>query len=216
MFAVFGEILFEVLSSPSGFESSRSWDYAEHRVVEDRPKLQWLAKALESLEIDFHFHASFTDPSAQLDALTAAAEDHNARPLVFGNGVHRGYFIVLAIRTTSSQMSADGRLIAITMRVSLKEWAFEAEISSTTTPLASFPLIGIVAAPPGTKTSSITNAGAGGLGAALSTPASNYLPPSIASPGVSPLLNIPGIASVPTIHLNVGDVAPSVIVRAPR
>ena len=216
MFAVFGEILFEVLSSPSGFESSRSWDYAEHRVVKDRPKLQWIANALESLELDFHFHASFTDPSAQLDALTAAADDHNARPLVFGNGVHRGYFIVLAIRTTSRQMGADGRLIAITVRVSLKEWAFESEISSTTTPVALFPLIGIVAAPPGTKTSSIANAGASGLGAALSTPATNYVPPSIASPGVSPLLKVPGTAGVPTIHLTAGDVAPSAIVRAPH
>jgi phage protein U len=108
MFAVFGEILFEVLSSPSGFESSRSWDYAEHRVVKDRPKLQWIANALESLELDFHFHASFTDPSAQLDALTAAADDHNERPLVFGNGVHRGYFIVLAMRSTSGRWARTG------------------------------------------------------------------------------------------------------------
>jgi hypothetical protein len=65
--------------------------------------------------------------------------------------VHRGYFIVLAIRTTSRQMGADGRLIAITVRVSLKEWAFESEISSTATPVALFPLIGIVAAPPGSR-----------------------------------------------------------------
>jgi phage protein U len=215
MFAVFGEILFEILNSPSGFESSRSWDYAEQRVVEDRPKLQWIANALELLEIDFHFHASFTNPSAQLNALIAAGDDHNARPLVFGNGVHRGYFIVMAIRTLSSQMSADGSLIAITMRVSLKEWAFESEVNPSTNPVASFPLIGMVAALPG-ATSSIANVNAAGLGAALGTPATNYVPPSIASPGVSPLLNIPGIAGVPTIHLTVGDVAPDVIVRAPR
>jgi phage protein U len=216
MFAVFGEVLFQVLSSPRGFESARSWDYAEHRVVEDRPKLQWIANALETLELDFHFHASFTDPTAQLEALTAAADDHNARPLVFGNGVHRGYFIVLAIRTTSTQMSSDGRLIALTIQVSLKEWAFESQISSVANPIASFPLLGMVAAPPGAETSSITNAGASGLGAALSTPVTNYIPPAIASPGVSPLLQLPVRPGVPTIHLTVGDVAPSLIVRAPR
>ena len=216
MFAVFGEILFQVLNSPNRFESARSWDYAEHRVVEDRPKLQWIANALETLELDFHFHASFTDPTAQLEALTAAADDHNARPLVFGNGVHRGYFIVLGIRATSTQMTSDGRLIALTTRVSLKEWAFEAEINSAANPIATFPLLGMVAAPPGVDTSSIANAGARGLGAAFSTPVINYRPPQIASPGVSPLLKLPSIPGVPSIHLTVGDVAPSRIVRAPR
>ena len=216
MFAVFGEILFEVLDSPSGFDSSRSWEYAEQPVVEDRPKLQWIANALELLEVDFSFHASFTNPSAQLNALTVAADDHNARALVFGNGVHRGYFVVTAIRTMSSQMSADGSLIAITMRVSLKEWSFASEISSSTTPTAPFPLIGMVPALPGASTGFIANANAGGLGAVFSSPAINYLPPSIASPGVSPLLNVPGTAGVPTLHLMVGDVAPSVIVRAAR
>lgn len=216
MFAVFGDMLFELLNSPSGFESSRSWVYAEQQVVEDRPRLQWIANALELLELDFHFHASFTDPSVQLNALTAAGDDHNARPLVFGNGVHRGYFTVIALRTTSSQMSADGSLIAITLRVSLKEWAFESKVNSATTPIASFPLIAVVSALPGITTSSIANVSPAGSSATFSTTEIKYVPPSLASPGVSPLLNIPNISGVPTIHLTPEDVAPNVIVRAPR
>jgi phage protein U len=216
MFAIFGEIVFEVLTSPNGFESSRTWDYAEHRVVEDRPKLQWISNALESLELDFRFHISFTDPAIQLDALAAAADDHNARPLVFGNGQHRGYFVVTGIRTTSRQMSADGRLIATTVRTRLREWAVESEIGSNANPIALFPLIGVVAASPGAETSSIAYAGANGLGAALRTPATTYVSVPIAAPGVSPLLNIPAVAGLPTVHLTVGDVAPSTIVRAPR
>lgn len=214
MFAVLGEIVFELLSSPNEFESTRSWNYAEHRVVEDRPKLQWIANDLETVELVFQFHASFTDPSVQLDALIAAAGDHYARALVFGNGVHRGYFIVTSIRTSSRQMSANGRLIAITVRAVLKEWALESEIDPTASPVAMFPLIGIVAAPPGTKTSAIAYAGAARIRAAPSSPASVYVPPSIASPGVSPLLNIPGVAGLPAPHLTVGDMAPSAIVRA--
>src|SRR5579864_3066871 len=128
MFAVLGEIVFEVLGSPDSFESTRTWDYAEHQVVDDRPKLQWLAANLEAIELDFYFHSSFTDPSAQAAALIAAAGDHNARALVFGNGIHRGYFIVTSIRTTAKQMSASGDLIAITIRARLKEWAFASEI----------------------------------------------------------------------------------------
>jgi Phage P2 GpU len=87
MFALFGEISFEVIGSPEVFESSRRFDYAEHRVVEDRPRLQWLAADLESITLAMLFHISFTDPAAQLAALLSAAYDHQARALVLGNGV---------------------------------------------------------------------------------------------------------------------------------
>jgi phage protein U len=139
MFAILGEIVFELLGSPDAFDSIRTWDYAEHHVVEDRPKLQWLVVNLETIELDFHFHTSFTDPAAQAAALIAAAGDHNARALVFGNGVHRGYFIVTSIRTTAQQMSASGDLIAITVRAGLKEWALASEINALASPVAWFP-----------------------------------------------------------------------------
>lgn len=216
MFAVLGEISFELLDSPEGFESSRTWDYAEHRVVEARPRLQWLAEGLETIELDFQFHASFTNPSAQLDALIAAAGDHNARPLVFGNGVHRGYFIVTSIRTTSQQMNASGSLIAITVRAELKEWALEAEIDPAAPPVAPFPLIGIVAAPAGIPTSSVAYTAAAGLGAAVGASVTTYVPPRISAPGISPILNIPGVAGLTSPHLTISDVPPSVIVRGAR
>ena len=142
MFAVFGDIEFALLDSPSVFDASRTWEYAEHRVLEDQPRLQWTANGLETIELDFHFHSSFTDPSTQAAALVIAAGDHNARPLVFGNGVHRGYFIVTSIRTTAEQMSSNGDVIAMTVRVALKECAL-ASILGTDGPSVSFPLLGI-------------------------------------------------------------------------
>ena len=214
MFALFGEIAFVVLDSPDAFESSRRWSYAEHQVVEDRPKLQWLAAGLESIELDFHFHASFTDPAAQIAALTAAAEDHNARALVLGNGVHRGYFIVESMRTTMQQMSANGNLVALTVRVGLKEWAFGAELEGA--PTAWFPLLGIVAAPPGVATGSIAYVGGSGVGTAAAASRSTFLAPPLSAPGISPILNLPAIAGLEAPHLSVSDIPPSAIVRAGR
>ncbi|HEY1851576.1 MAG TPA: phage tail protein [Candidatus Binataceae bacterium] len=213
MFGVFGEIVFDLLGSPEGFQSTLSWDYAEHRVVEDRPKLQWIADGLETIELDFHFHASFTNPSSQVEALIAAANDHNARPLIFGNGSHRGYFVVTSLRTSSQVMAADGSLISITVRAVLKEWASDSEITPAAS-LVDFPLIGIVTALPGTSTSSIAYAEPTGIGDVPSAPTTAYVPPSLASPGVSPLLNIPGDVGLPTPELTFGDVTPSAIVRA--
>jgi phage protein U len=216
MFAIFGEIVFAVLSSPDEFESTRSWDYAENRVVESRPTLQWIADDLEIIELNFHFHISFTDPTAQVNALVAAAEDHAARPLVFGNGIHRGYFILTSLRTSSRQMSADGALLAITVRAVLKEWAEGFAATSSANPIALFPLLGVVAAPAGGSTESLTFSGAADQGDLSSPPSTGYVPTPTAWPGVSPLLSIPGVAGLPAPRLTVGDIDPSAIVRAAR
>jgi len=213
MFAVLGDIVFELLGSPNAFASTRTWDYAEHQVVEDRPKLQWLAAGLETIELDFHFHASFTDPSAQAAALIAAGGDHNARALVFGNGVHRGYFIVTSIRTTAQQMSAEGDLMAITLRAGLKEWALESDHSTSMSPVASFPLIGVVAAPPGTATSLMVYRGGTGVTATVGTTGLPFVAPSISAPGLSPILKLPGVAGLTAPLLSPGDVPPNAIVR---
>jgi phage protein U len=214
MFAVLGEIVFELLGSPDAFESIRTWEYAEHRVIEDRPKLQWLAAGLETIALDFHFHRSFTDPSAQLTALIAAAGDHNARALVFGNGIHRGYFIVTSICTTAQQMSANGELIAITVRAALKEWALESELDASAAPVAWFPLLGIVAAAEGNPANSIANSDGAGMRATIGTSGQRFVAPSISAPGVSPILTVPGIAGLTAPHVSLSDIPPKVIVRA--
>ena len=103
MFAVLGTIEFQTLMAPEQIAAERSWHYAEHRVIEDSSQLQWIADDLESITLDMLFHATFTNPAAQLDALIEAASDHQARPLVFGNGVHRGYFVITSISTITNK-----------------------------------------------------------------------------------------------------------------
>ena len=214
MFAILGEIVFESLTSPDSFESERTWDFAEHRVVEDRPTVQWMAAGLETIELDFRFHVSFTNPTLQAAALIAAASDHSARALVFGNGFHRGYFVVTAIRTTAKQMSAIGDLIAITIRARLKEWALESEINLMGSPVPSFPLIGIAATFPAAHTGTLTSSTGAGFFATTRTSSAKQLSPSPSAPGVSPMLNLPGVAGLTSPLLSPADVPPKTIVRA--
>ena len=76
MFAALGEIIFELLGGPQAIEATRRWDYAEQRVLEDLPRLQWIADGAELITLEMLFHQSFTNPSSQLAALMAAASDH--------------------------------------------------------------------------------------------------------------------------------------------
>jgi phage protein U len=208
MFALLGEIAFQVIGSPEGFESSRSFDYAEHRVVEDLPRLQWLAAGLESIALEMLFHASFTDPAVQLAALLAAGADHQARALVLGNGVFRGFFVVESVATRDIQLGADATPIAIRVRASLREWAPGAELDPAAPPRPSSPPLGL--APVAINYSSPAEL------AGSDTQAANYTAPTFNQPGVSPLVEnpLPGGASGP--NLSFGDVPPAVIVRSPQ
>jgi len=208
MFALLGEIPFQVIGSPEIFESSRRFDYAEHRVVEDRPRLQWLAAELESITLAMLFHASFTFPALQLEALLAAGYDHQARALVLGNGIFRGFFVVESVATSDIQLGADATPIAIRVQARLREWAPGSEFDPFAPPrLASVPL--------GIAPVAISyNSPAALLGSGAA--AANYTTPTFNQPGVSPLVNNPLPPGPSGPNLSYADVSAAAIVRSPR
>jgi phage protein U len=170
VFALLGEIPFQVVGSPESFSDSRSYDYAEHRVVQARPRLQWLADDLVTIKLEMLLHGSFTDPAASLLTLQLAASTHAALPLVFGNGDFRGYFVITAIDTVSRQLSGIGDLFAIVVRLSLKESPLEFDAGAPAIP--AFLPIALAATGP-SSTSSTATALSGGVSAlaALVAPA---------------------------------------------
>jgi len=121
VFAVLGDIPFQVVGSPEAFSDSRGYDYAEQRVAQARPRLQWLADDLVTIRLEMLLHRSFTEPAASLLVLQQAASTHAGLPLVFGNGDFRGYFVITKIDTVSRQLSGIGDLFAILVRLTLKE-----------------------------------------------------------------------------------------------
>jgi phage protein U len=143
-FAILGEIVFEVLTSPESFRSMTDYHYAEHKVVEARPRLQWMALELQKISLELGFHIKFTNPATQMNRLRKAAEDHQARALVFGNGVHRGYFVIESIEETHQQLAGDGSFIAISAKIELAEWVQGAEFDPLAPPRRATPPPGIV------------------------------------------------------------------------
>ncbi|HJU11864.1 MAG TPA: phage tail protein [Candidatus Binataceae bacterium] len=144
MLALFGEIAFETLISPDAFHSSTGYTYAEHQTVQSATRLQWLANELQKISLEFSFHIAFVNPKTQMDLLRAAAEDHQARALVFGNGVHRGYFVIDNLEETYQQLADDGSYIATSARVELREWIPGAEFDPFAPPRRTTPPPGIV------------------------------------------------------------------------
>src|SRR5262249_3783586 len=109
------------LTAPESWESTRKYAYAEHKVVQDRPRLQWMAQELEEIGFELMLHVGFTNPQRQLAALVAAAEDHRARALVMGTGLHRGFLVVGAGGGTHPLWAPDGGLIGATANPAWRE-----------------------------------------------------------------------------------------------
>jgi phage protein U len=225
MYAVLGEIIFGVLTSPQAFAAARKYDYAEHKVVQDRPRLQWIAADLETLTLELSFHAQFTNPQRQLTLLENAAEDHRARAFVYGNGIHRGYFVVSELTEVHRHNADDGSLIYATARVTLKEWALSVEVDPSAPPKPSAPPPAIVRAPAGTTSPAGFNPNLppsphnlvpiSALVTIGSLPAGSYAPAQYNVPGASPIVSNPAVAAPPNATTLAGDIAPNSIVGSP-
>jgi phage protein U len=192
LFAVLGDIQFEVVGSPEAYESAGTYDFAEQRVIESKPQLQWVGDDLERLKLELMWHASFTNPAAQLARLRATAQEHLALPLVFGNGGFRGFFVIESINVKSQQLSAGGAPIAIRVAIALKEWSADSILLSGATPATAVSPLGIIA-------TSQLQAGGGA---------------NPVTPGVSALLSIASAAGASGPNLEAGDLPAAVIVRS--
>jgi phage protein U len=150
MFALLGPIFFEVVGSPSAISRKNGYDYPEQKVVEDAPRLQWIGRKLEEMTLECKFHISFVNPATQITLIRASATAHQALPLVFGNGDYRGLFVITEIEETSEVLADDGSPIAVSMRLSLKEWVAVAAIDPDAPPIPATPPLAIAAAANGT------------------------------------------------------------------
>jgi phage protein U len=192
VFAVLGDIPFEVVGSPEGYESEGAYEYPEQRVIESKPRLQWVGDELDRLSFDLMWHKSFTNPAAQLALLRATAAQHLALPLVFGNGGFRGFFVIESIKVKSQQLSARGTPIAIRVALALKEWVADAQLLLSARLAAASSLLGLTTASNGTSVVSFNQA----------------------TRGVSALLSIESATGASGPNLQAGDVATAIIVRS--
>lgn len=130
MFAVLGDIEFELITYWDGFDATFGSDYAEHNRIQGKPGLQFIGEHLDEFRISLAFHRMYCTPDVELARLRRAMSAHQALALVFGNGDYRGWFVITAITASSQQTDSTGNVLAMTAEVSLREY-----VGDPTTPL---------------------------------------------------------------------------------
>jgi len=130
-YAILGDVLFRCLMGWEHFEATRAANYAEHAVIEGKPRLQWTGDGLETLNIVMGFHVLYCDPDFAMRHLRRRLADHKAMALVLVNGFYRGRYVLTELSEGIRHTDPQGNTIAMEVRATLKEWVGTAAASDT-------------------------------------------------------------------------------------
>lgn len=122
MFALLGDVQFDLITYFDGFESQFGTDFAEHALIEGKPRLQFIGDKLDEIRIQLAFHLHYCDPEAELAKLKDALAAHQAMALVLGNGDYKGWFVLTDVQATSKHTDKAGTLIALEASITLREF----------------------------------------------------------------------------------------------
>lgn len=123
MWAVLGDIEFELRNQPSRQDDRATADYAQHALIQGKPRLEWVGDGLDELTLELTLHALLADPEAQIRRLKTALRAHAPLPYVLGSGDYRGVYLLTEVGTATRRTDALGRLISATVSVSLLEYS---------------------------------------------------------------------------------------------
>jgi phage protein U len=121
MYAQLGNIRFEGLKGFSNFSHERGVNYAQHELINGKPRLQAVGDNLDSISFGMYLHSEFTNPEADIDSLRTAMQNREILPLILGNGRVLGFFVIPNFSQVNSFTDPLGNLIEVTLSVDLLE-----------------------------------------------------------------------------------------------
>jgi phage protein U len=123
MWAVLGDIEFEVKYHPGRQDERSGADYAQHALIQGKPRAEWVGDTLDELSLELTLHAMLVDPELQIRRLKAAKSAHEPLPYVLGSGDYRGVYLLTEVSVATRKTDAEGRLVSATVSISLLEYS---------------------------------------------------------------------------------------------
>lgn len=127
MFAQLGDIVFDGVLGPEAMSISGDESYAEHALINVRPKLDHTGTGLRTISMTIQFHFAFCTPEVNIAALWSHKEQADILSFVLGNGRVIGDFVITSLTETPAQCAPDGTYIAVKANITLKEFFTEAK-----------------------------------------------------------------------------------------
>lgn len=123
MYAMLGDVRFEVLNSFTSLEAEHAATFAKHDVLQGRPRLQAMGNELATLRFGLKLHWRLGNPDTAYNGLLAAKESQQAQALVYGSGRFVGWFVIERLTERTLMQDGRGRTAAREVDVELTEFA---------------------------------------------------------------------------------------------
>lgn len=123
MFFQLGTQVYNAIMSPENWQvSGNEASYAEHELIDGKPRLQKTGDTLEEISFTIRLHASYCKPVEVLNALNESKTAGEILPLVMGNGEYKGDYVIASAGYTVDTTFPDGAIWEATVNLSLKEF----------------------------------------------------------------------------------------------
>lgn len=122
MYAQLGSIQFDGLLGFSTFDHAMSTKYAEVPLIEGKPRLQRIGDDLDEVSFTMLLHASFCDPEFQFQQLDIQRRKGSVLPLLNGEGLFYGNFVITEMRKGIVQTGPTGYIVHLEVAVTLREY----------------------------------------------------------------------------------------------
>jgi phage protein U len=137
MHSQLGTIIFEGRRGFTSLSSTREANYAEHALIENKPKLQRVGQNLEVIEGVMFFDMSFCDPQEEIDKLESSREIGEIMPLIMGDGRFVGEFVIKTLKNTQVYHADNGRTLQAEIGITLLEyWDADREANTESSAIA--------------------------------------------------------------------------------
>lgn len=122
----FGPVVWSVSSGQvknfEQFVRAREATFAEHPVLDHKPRLQHIGTGLDEITFDMKFVGSLNvDPMSEIDTLRGILEAGDEKPLIMGGKV-LGDFVLTKMEEKWTMVDNKGRVPLAVVSVTLKEF----------------------------------------------------------------------------------------------
>ncbi|OOS08086.1 Phage P2 GpU [Moraxella cuniculi DSM 21768] len=122
MYAMLGEIPFEITESFTTLTMTHDAKFAHHEVIQGKPRTQALGLLLAKLKFSLRLHWRLGDVAKSYQVLHQAFVSQDAQALVTGSGQMMGFYTIGRLSVTTTAQNDTGDTLAMDIDVDLTEF----------------------------------------------------------------------------------------------
>lgn len=125
-----GSIQLRGLQGLQEFLPKRAASYAEHALLDGKPRLQNTGNALDEYQLTVFVHAQYGDPKALFQQLDTARMDGEVLPFIDSTGEYLGDFVITNIDPEVIQVDGLGNWVAANIPFLIREYVTPDRVSA--------------------------------------------------------------------------------------